>query len=393
MELVASKKSIDLQSLYSESNAGIIIDNDHLESSIPRSSSEYTHDDDVNEETNAIMVAWDPEETKNEDGSRVESDVPGTISKQKCNTIPEVTPAHILRATTIDVKDQTRARLPYVTPMPARVKPREKRSVGFLERLERIADNNAESVQPGKDDRNKGYASGFLDGTIDYEFDSDALEWVAGNGTEPLHSGEVNRNKECHYELFDFAIVAEASAPESDSIESALRVSANKWMEKDDASVGHAARRWPSIHDVFYGLHDESEHVECTSEEIHAISLPATPTGLFSKLHGFFFDPDDDTVPSLAPAVSAPRTIIRRSFLSTVRVFVITFISWQVTLVPHGNEVKWTVLPRKSLTAADHQPAFGHNWKSEFMSEKEYPGVDNVHKAASSSGCYWGWTP
>lgn len=397
MGLFSSKKSIDLQSMYSESNIGIIVDNDHLESSLPGSSVEYTHDDDVHEETKAITVTWDPEGSKNDDLAHVESDVPGTISKLKRNAILEMTPAHILQATKIDVEGQSTARLPFVTPTPARVKQTEKWSVGFLARLEQVTDYDAEFVQPGKDDRNKEYAAGFLDDAVNYEFDSDALEWVADNGAGSVHSGEGDRNQECHDDLFDVAIdselAAETSAPGSNSRDSASCVSASKLIGKDDASSGHSARRWPSIHNVFYGLHDESEHVECTSEEMQAICLPAAPTGLFSKLHGFFFDPDDDTVPSQAPAVSARRTIIRRSFVSTVRVFVIAFVSWQLTLVRRGNEVEWTMLPQKSFTAIGLQPVVGRNWNSEFMTTKEYSPVENLHEAGSSWGSYWAWTP
>jgi len=127
------------------------------------------------------------------------------------------------------------------------------------------------------------------------------------------------------------------------------------------------------------GLHDETEHVECTLEEVQTISFVAAPTDNFSELHGFFFDPDDDTISSQVPPTR--RTVLRSSRLSTVQFFAIAFGLWQASLIPNGSVIKWTKLPQRSFPAVDYH-AFGRDWNS--------PPVGNSQRTVSSWGSWWG---
>jgi hypothetical protein len=379
MELVTSEKSVDLESAYSEDIAGIIVDDDHLVTSSLASPAAYVPDDNASEkETFANAVTWDPEVSKRDHVARVGSvvNVPGTISKQKRNAIPVVTPAPMVTAATIGADDQTTARLPFVTPTPVPAKQ------DFLARLERVADKDAESVQPGEHDQKKENSGDLLDDAVGYDFDRDSLKRVAEKGAEFVHRGQVYPNEEYDSDWFEDAIDSEfdtdASATGSKSIHSVECVSTNALLGKEDSCVGRSTPRWPSIHNAFYGLHDEAEHVECTLEEMQTLCFPAAPTGIFSELHGFFFDPDDDTIPSQVP--STRRTILRHSRLSTVRFFAISFALWQASLIPNSSVVKWTMHPQRSFPAVVH-PAVGRDWN---------PPVINAQKTTSSWGSWRG---
>lgn len=153
-----------------------------------------------------------------------------------------------------------------------------------------------------------------------------------------------------------------------------------KLLIDDKACNEYAVSRWPSIHDVFFGLHDEAEHVPCTIDDMQ--NLPEFETrrmnSLLLRLHEFFFGPDDgedeEDTSSKAPLAMTRGTIPRRPFISAVRVFVIMFVLWQATL--SGNMVDWTTIPtRAALTPAINGEslaagAFGNDRSYELTARK-----------------------
>jgi hypothetical protein len=197
------------------------------------------------------------------------------------------------------------------------------------------------------------------------QFDLQWLKRDSDRGAEFVYRGQVDQNEEYDSDWFADSIVSEfdsnVSATGSNSIHSVEFVSVNALLGKEDALVGNSTTRWPSIHNVFYGLYDETEHVECTLEEVQTISFVAAPTDNFSELHGFFFDPDDDTISSQVPPTR--RTVLCSSRLSTVQFFAIAFGLWQASLIPNGSVIKWTKLPQRSFPAVDYH-AFGRDWNS-----------------------------
>jgi hypothetical protein len=280
---------------------------------------------------------------------------------------------------TFGAGDQITTALPFVTPTPVRAKQ------DFLARLERVAGKDAESVQPGEHDQKEKNTGDLLEDATEYEFDRDALKRDSDMGAEFVYRGQVDQNEDYDSDWFADSIVSEfksnASTAGSNSIHSVECVSANSLLGKEDPCVGSSTTRWPSIHNVFYGLHDDTEHVECTLEEMQTISFVAAPTGNFSELHGFFFDPDDNTIQSQVP--STRRTVLRSSRLSTVQFFAIAFGLWQASLISDGSMIKWTKLPHRSFPAVDY-PAIGRDWNPPPLL------LGNSQKTVSSWGSWWG---
>ena len=152
----------------------------------------------------------------------------------------------------------------------------------------------------------------------------------------------------------------------------------------DTVSKGERAvspvSRWPSIHDVFYGIHDEEDCVDCSSEEMREISESEKAGSMFPILAAFqehFFgleeDCDVDDIQANVEKTSTRPKPLRGSSLPIVRLFVAAFLLWQASLLPNAdNGIPLVISSRRSMSGT-------HNATLPFSNDMY--GVTTVHDA------------
>ena len=356
-----------------DDNAGMI-PNDHFErQSLHNPPSAHELADATNAKENidgscantVVMIDLAPHNSKSAPHVNLDStSAPKSILKNgKHNLSREVTPAPITangakksyespssNETNDEFDEPTKTRLPFITPTPGRGKQTRDKADGFLAMLDKVADDETDC---------EGAA------VANYESDNDdASEESLNECFDAFGSdlGEENQNNDA---------------------DSALLNAADKDLEHSLSPVS----RWPSIHDAFYGLYDEKENVECTSEDMQDLCDTESPTmsPFLSILQEFFFGSDDhddvDSISSRVPAISNRRKLIRGTYISTVRVLAFAFLLWQAAF-PNNKEItQVTILRRPSnpplsaalhhLKSRDHaQPCSRQSWSELFIESK-----------------------
>lgn len=147
------------------------------------------------------------------------------------------------------------------------------------------------------------------------------------------------------------------------------------------ATSQERADRFPSIHDVFYGVHDDEEFQECSFEEMEAIH-PSNPkmNPLLAILHDFFFrdacdtDVDDCTISmeDMEQVKVSPGTLTT-SFLSVSALIVMALV-FLCMLPLAANDISRTgvPIPKRALAPTNTNP-FTNELTKEDTTLKEDP--------------------
>jgi len=328
LELTATETPADASSEYSDDNCGVIFDDDF--ESPPLSSSPLVHAVAGTKEKATVTI--DPTPSTNKHVPRIGSETitPKSILKKTSSVAHEVTPAPVpAHETKKQVETETSSsdemvelaetRLPFITPTPGRGRQTHDKPAGFLAKLDQVADSHTCNAEYSEED------------------DEDVFE-------DPLNE---------EIDMYEPDI---GESPNDTSVIS-LR---NAVVKVDAVGAASPGSKWPSIHDVFYGLHDEDEHIECTSQDMHVFTARGAETmtmnPFLGTFHEFFFGPegefDVDSVPSLTPEISSRHRLFRGTSLSAARVVVVAFVLWQATLVPNNKGIPVPISKRPGVRSS-----------------------------------------